>query len=709
VKICLVASGGGHLRQLLQVESFFKKHDYYFVTEDTPLGRSVAEQHRVRFVPHFAFGQRKLKSYWYFLFSGIRNFSKALWILLTERPDVVISTGAGGAFSTLFWGSVAFRKVIYIETIARVEKPSLFGSMARNFASFSIVQWPELLATWPSAYFCDTLREYPADGRKKKNQILVTIGTFVPFDRMVQEVDRLCEHKIIDQKVIAQVGPSNYQPRHMEYFNQCSYEKLNALMEESDIVICHGGSGSLLGALKAGCRIVALPRLQEHGEVYDNHQFQIIRALERRGLIEAAYRADEIAPALERVRKKAARRVEVDPDELMRTIEGYLFKSGVQEESLSSSKRPVISHFCHHYPRSGGIERYIQDLCRGMQEKYSQQVLACHDVFRSTSKAIEGTKVMWAGTWLYLFRMSIAPRYPFLMRKIKAGILHFHLPNPLAVISYLVMRPSGKIVVTYHMDVIKQKFLRKIYYPMAELLLRRADCIIVSSPKYAESSDVLRRHRDKCRIIPFGVENKLLEIAENKGSATSIIKQEFGDKIVLYTGRLTYYKGLSVLVEAFKHVEGTLMIVGTGPLENEIKEQIEREGLEKKVHLMGWVEDEQLVQYYQAAKVFVLPSVERTEAFGIVLLEAQAFGVPCVTTELGTGTSYVNVHQKTGLVVPPKDPGALSEAINEILNDQEKWKAMSEAARKNVQERFTEDQMIEKTIAVYREVLQQEK
>lgn len=710
MKICLVASGGGHLRQIMQLEPFFRKHDYYIVTEDTPLAQSIAQNHRVRFVPHFAFGQRKLKSPWVFFLSGLKNFLFAFWILLQERPHVVISTGAGGAFATLFWGAVTFRKVIYIETIARVEKPSLFGSMARHFAHLCLVQWQDLVDAWPSAHYCNPLREHQDKIPPKKNRILVTIGTFVPFDRLIREVDRLCQKGLIHESVKAQIGYSSFRPQYIDSFSSCSYDELNQLMQESEIVICHGGSGSLLSALKAGCKVVAVPRLVEHGEVYDNHQLQIIRALESRGLIEAAYDPGEIHSALERARKRKPLRVETDPIEMIEQIELFLgLRPPSVEKLLPKSMPPSVLHICHHYPRTGGIERYVQAICQGIQKRYTVRVLACHDTIRSATNRLDGVSVTWAGTWLYLFRMSVSPMFIKHLSKAKADLLHFHMPNPLAVFAYFLARPKGDIIVTYHMDVVRQRILKYFYHPMAHWLLKRAKAIIVSSPNNLNTSETLQRHRDRCVVIPFGVNKQFESIPPNIRRRSDYLRRSYGDRIILFVGRITYYKGVSYLVEAMKQVEGNLLIVGEGPESESLLRKIRQSGLEKKVHFLGWIKDEELAACYAAAKVFVLPSVERTEAFGIVLLEAQAAGVPCVTTEIGTGTSYVNRHHETGFVVQPRSPGELADAISRLLDDQAMWQKMSIAARRNVEENYTLDRMLDETMKLYDKILQTSK
>lgn len=323
-RICLVASGGGHLRQLLQLTPLIEQYDCYFVTERTPLGEAVASDHRARFVPHFAFGQRRLEGYPRFLWSGLKNGVTSLWHIAAERPQVIVSTGAGAAFFTMFLGWVFRRKVVYIESIARVKALSLFGRLVSRFAGLFIVQWPGLAGAVPGARYCDSIRVSNEEPPHKKDQVLVTIGTFVPFDRLVSAVADLKKSGAIQSQVIAQVGDSKLTFEGIETFPSCSYDEMNQLMKESALVICHGGSGSILGALKAGCRVVAMPRKPEFGEVYDDHQVELIEALAERGLIGAAASEDDLQAAIDEVSLTPGRRAEVDPTAITDEILNFL-------------------------------------------------------------------------------------------------------------------------------------------------------------------------------------------------------------------------------------------------------------------------------------------------------------------------------------------------------------------------------------------------
>ncbi len=323
-KICFVASGGGHLRQLLQIFALHEDYPYYFVTERTSLGESLSGQHKTLFVPHFAFGQRKMEGWLPFLWSGLKNFFSSSWYFAKERPNIVISTGAGAAFFTLFWAYVFRRKIVYIESIARVTSLSLFGKLTSKLAGFCIVQWPDMVRQLKGAKYCSPLLVKEVKDDKKREGLLVTVGTIMPFDRMVMGVEALISEEKISGPVAAQTGKSECQFERLETFESCSFEELNERMRKADIVVCHGGSGSILGALKAGCRVVAMARKQEFKEHYDDHQLDIMNAFSDMGLISIAKDENDLLRAIQEAGNRERKTVEINPNEFISVIEDYI-------------------------------------------------------------------------------------------------------------------------------------------------------------------------------------------------------------------------------------------------------------------------------------------------------------------------------------------------------------------------------------------------
>ncbi len=324
-KICFAASGGGHLRQLLQLEPLWKDYpNYYFMTEKTSLGESLLKDHRAVYVPHFAFGQRKTEGFIPFAVSGIKNFFVSTKHFFKERPDVIVSTGAGAAFFTLFWGWVFRKKIVYIESIARVTEVSLFGKLAARFAGKCIVQWPSMEGKLANAEYCSPLMVDDWDGTHDRTGAVVTVGTIMPFDRMVQGVEGLVEDGKIEGPVSAQVGKSEVKYEAIEAFESCPYEELNAKMEAADLVICHGGSGSILGSLKAGAYVVAMARSPAFNEHYDDHQKDITKAFEDMDLISVAKDEHDLERAIEEARSRPRRTVNIDPKQFVKAIKRFL-------------------------------------------------------------------------------------------------------------------------------------------------------------------------------------------------------------------------------------------------------------------------------------------------------------------------------------------------------------------------------------------------
>jgi rhamnosyl/mannosyltransferase len=174
---------------------------------------------------------------------------------------------------------------------------------------------------------------------------------------------------------------------------------------------------------------------------------------------------------------------------------------------------------------------------------------------------------------------------------------------------------------------------------------------------------------------------------------------------LLFVGRHRYYKGLGDLLKAMQGLPARLLVGGDGPMRARWEDLAKELDLEKKVRFLGDVPDEDLPALYRSADIFVLPANARAEAFGTVLLEAMAAGLPCVTTELGTGTSYVVQDGVTGLVVPPADPASLREAIRHLIGDDELRGGMGEAGRRRVLDEFTPELLLQRVEAVYREIL----
>jgi rhamnosyl/mannosyltransferase len=231
--------------------------------------------------------------------------------------------------------------------------------------------------------------------------------------------------------------------------------------------------------------------------------------------------------------------------------------------------------------------------------------------------------------------------------------------------------------------------------------MRRASAIIVTSRRYLDSSEELAPYRAKCHVIPLGIETGYF--AKTDAQTVAKIQSLYGKRIVIAVGRLVPYKGFDVLVRSMKNVDGTLLLIGSGPQEDEVRELIEREEVSSKVVMLGKVDD--IRPYYRAATIFVLPSRTRAEAFGLVQLEAMASGLPVINTTIDSGVPELSIHGETGLTVPPDDAPALGNAIRLLLADEPLRRRFASAARLRVADEFTANQMAMRVLALYEEVL----
>lgn len=362
----------------------------------------------------------------------------------------------------------------------------------------------------------------------------------------------------------------------------------------------------------------------------------------------------------------------------------------------------------YYPPSEGGIERYSSLLCTSLAEKGVRvEVVAAAEEDRvSRTEIMEGVKVHRMGSLTEVRGVAVSPGLPGLVRRLAPAfdLIHLNFPNPLTELTYLAFCQRQKAILTYHSDVFRQKAFLQIYSPFIQRLLSQVSAIIATSPNYVDSSPFLSQYRDRCRIIPLPVDTaSLWQVDRDKVDA---IKRRYG-KFVLFVGRLVYYKGLKYLIEAIGQLQDIrLVIVGKGRLEGTYRAQVERLGLSGRVSFLGKIPDEQLKVFYYACQCFVLPSVARSEAFGIVLAEAMACERPVISTELSTGTSFVNLDGETGFVVPPGDVSALTEKIDLLVRDEELQKRLGHRARLRVEEEFRKELVVEKTLKIYEEVLE---
>jgi glycosyltransferase involved in cell wall biosynthesis len=363
-------------------------------------------------------------------------------------------------------------------------------------------------------------------------------------------------------------------------------------------------------------------------------------------------------------------------------------------------KMRILHLYKDYYPVLGGIENHIKVLAEA-QAAAGQQVtvLVCDPGPRTRCEVLNGVQVIKAGRLTTRASMPLSLAQLLELLRARADIVHVHSPYPLGELANWLARRGVATVITHHSDVTRQQGWLRFYGPLLRRVLRAADRIIATSPRYIETSPWLQlvAPSDKCVVVPLGVDVRHFVPANCHLDTPPML---------LFVGRLRYYKGLDTLLLALSRLPGVaLTVVGDGPMRRPWEMLAQELGLTGRVVFVGDVNDADLPGWYRRAGIFVLPANARAEAFGTVLLEAMAAGLPCVTTELGTGTSWIVQHGITGLVVPPNDPEALASAIEVLMRDHDLCRAMGQGGRARVEQHFTIEQMIQGVEDVYQQAL----
>lgn len=354
-------------------------------------------------------------------------------------------------------------------------------------------------------------------------------------------------------------------------------------------------------------------------------------------------------------------------------------------------------------PYMGGIETHLETLCGELRGFAEVTVLAANTSDRRVEEQRDGVSVVRLPPRLWLSTAPLCPAIASEVRRLRPDLIHLHLPHPGGMIGLLASRYRGPLVVTYHSDVVRQQWRAAPFRPLLQATLRRARCIVATSRAYIDSSPVLGRFVPRCRVVPYGI--PLARFHDVDEFEVSQLRARFGERMLLAVGRLVYYKGFDVLIDAMRAVDGHLVLVGDGPLLAPLTARASRLGVQHKVSFLGEIGNHRLGPYYRAASIFVLPSVARSEAFGIVQIEALASGVPVVNTRLASGVPEVSVHGLTGLTVPPGDCEALAHAITRLLDDSELRSRYAAAGRQRAAAEFSDDRMGERLRQVYSEAL----
>lgn len=368
-----------------------------------------------------------------------------------------------------------------------------------------------------------------------------------------------------------------------------------------------------------------------------------------------------------------------------------------------------ILHVGKYYPpRRGGMETVLRDLAEGCLEAGCEvRVITAGEGPVATRHPLGGRPEARLTRLAVPAVVNSQPVTPGLaaalrreIRDFAPDLVHLHLPNPLAALTWLALEawPGMELpplLVWYHADITRQRLGRSLLAPLVRGILARAAGVSVSSEGLRASSAHLARLGDRVRVIPFGIDPRpWIDVRPARNGP------------FLFVGRLVRYKGLATLLEALRILpEAELVVVGEGPREGALRKAARQPGLAGRVRFAGSLDRRALAEEMATARALVLPSVDRSETFGLVQLEAMAAGLAVIVSDLETGVARVGEPGTTCLAVPPRDAGALARAMDELRSDPDRVRDLGEAGRRLFLARYTRDPMIAALLAWYREIL----
>jgi rhamnosyl/mannosyltransferase len=356
---------------------------------------------------------------------------------------------------------------------------------------------------------------------------------------------------------------------------------------------------------------------------------------------------------------------------------------------------------------TGGVAHVIEDIL-GCTKDFDNRVLVARSKGRGRITLESGTCIEAVSSLGELWSLPIAPTYPFaLARSIAwADLVVQHAPFPLADLGLLLARfRAQRLIVYWHADIVRTGFIARAASALAEYTLRRADRIVIAHESIAQNSPVLRRYESKCTVIPFSVDVPYWSrLTASQAIQADRLRRKF-PRLILSIGRLVSYKGFGTLLDAMRSVEGQLIIIGIGPLREELESQIRALGLEHKVILTGHLGRDEMKVHLHAARVFAFPSLTCAEAFGLAQLEAMAARLPIVNTKLPTAVPHIARHEREAITVAPGNAPELSVALNRLLDDTQLATGLGQAGQERAQLDYSPELFCERTRGLLEELL----
>lgn len=368
----------------------------------------------------------------------------------------------------------------------------------------------------------------------------------------------------------------------------------------------------------------------------------------------------------------------------------------------------VLHVYRTYFPDTqGGLEEVIRQICLNTREEGVESRVfsltdepGAGDVDRKEARVIRAHKSFEIASNSVTF--SGIPEF---RRQVAwADIVHYHFPWPWGDVLHALAGFPKNALVTYHSDIVRQKVLAGLYRPLMNRFLSSMSRIVATSPNYLATSNVLQTFDDKTCVVPIGINRDSYEAVDVDSGVYRRCEAEYGRDFFLFVGVLRYYKGLHILLNAIANSPFRVVICGAGPIENELRAQA-RELCLDNVQFGGRVSDAEKMALFQLCRAVVFPSYLRSEAFGVTLLEGAMNARALVSAEVGSGTSHVNVHGETGLVVPPSDPAALRSAMDRLYADPELARTLGARARERYEKFFTGRAMGTRYADVYARVI----
>jgi len=384
-----------------------------------------------------------------------------------------------------------------------------------------------------------------------------------------------------------------------------------------------------------------------------------------------------------------------------------------------------VVHLGKFYPPApGGIETHLQTLATSQARLGADVRVICvqhadpagNDVtFRRftrtyTTDEIDGpVKIRRVGKLASVARFDVCPSLIGALREVRRqrpDVVHLHTPNPTMLIALALTGSVEPVVVTHHSDIVRQRWLRHAVTPFEKIVYGRAKRILTTSPLYLEGSASLAKYRSKVTPLPMGIDlDPFLNPSAAALEHARRLRSAHGEPLWLMVGRIIYYKGIEIALRALQSVPGRLLMIGTGPLLEPMRQLANELKVADRVIWRGHAEASELIGAYRAATALWFPSIARSEGYGLVQVEALASGCPVINTAIPySGVSWVSPHGETGLTVPVNDATVFAAAVRRLIDENGLRETLGTRGRERAIKHFSQGHMAEESLAIYQSI-----